>query len=156
MRIYIFFWTKKLLPRSPLCIHCFLYHKAQLNNRVQLLCQVLSSFPCTRKTSISCDKSIGESPCQCQETCEKGLGELDLSSLRRVSFGDLEWCHCLWEGCCNGRASLLLVRWSRGRMQVWKQGRCRETIRKSFLILGSWAGYQGYWVLNYYAKIKTE
>lgn len=40
-------------------------------------------------TSTACDKSIRESPCQCQETCEKGLGELDLSSLRRDSFGDL-------------------------------------------------------------------
>lgn len=38
----------------------------------------------------------------------------------------------------------------RDRMQGLKQE------RKSFLLLGSRAGYQRYWVLNYYIKIKTE
>lgn len=151
-----FFPNKEIITRNSHCSHCFLYHKAQLNNWVQLLCQVLSSFACTGKTSIPVASPL-ESHHVSQETCERGLGELDLSSLRRDSFGDLRAgplpMRRVWQWQSQ---SPVAAWWGAWEAEVLKQERCRETAGKSFLPQGSRAGCQGYWVLNYYKKIKTE
>lgn len=90
-------------------------------------------FPCTGKTSITCEKSIGEPQCQCQETYEKGLGDLDLSSLRRESLGDLRAVPLYEKGVAMAEQLLLLrgevpERWNAGG----KKERCRVCKKKLF------------------------
>jgi len=157
----MYFFLNQELPKSETStLHLLLFSitRRNFNIWVQLLCQVLPPPPPgTGKTSVSWGKFIWESPSQGQEACERGLGELNLEKWQL--WGTLEQPRVHMGRVLRWWSQAFGVVWwerSRDKRRRLKQGRCRVTIRKKILLIHSRAGYQGFWVINYYTMIRTE
>lgn len=151
--IYIFFWTKKALPKSETSSAFYITHiEAQLQ---YLSAITVSSFTPTSQYRKDINK-LGQVHWRVTKSGTGALWEgAGFSLEKRRLWGHLRAVPVPmrrmlpWQSqvCCGSASETKGVCWNK---------KDAVTIRKSSLLTDSWAGYQGFWVLNYYTKIKIE